>query len=85
MGLQLFHDILCFIFPIVATWITTIQVCPLLICFYRFQNKLVQKDYVYKSKYSGWYSVNDEAFVPETHVKDELRNGEQVFLIVFYV
>ncbi|KAF9823587.1 hypothetical protein SFRURICE_011893 [Spodoptera frugiperda] len=41
-------------------------------------NKLVQKDYVYKSKYSGWYSVNDEAFVPETHVKDEVRDGENV-------
>ncbi|XP_035442061.2 methionine--tRNA ligase, mitochondrial [Spodoptera frugiperda] len=43
-----------------------------------FWNKLVQKDYVYKSKYSGWYSVNDEAFVPETHVKDEVRDGENV-------
>ncbi|XP_075986597.1 methionyl-tRNA synthetase, mitochondrial [Anticarsia gemmatalis] len=43
-----------------------------------FWKKLVKEDYVYKSKYSGWYSVNDEAFVPETHVKDEIRNGEQV-------
>lgn len=43
-----------------------------------FWNKLVKKDYVYKSKYSGWYSVNDEAFVPETHVKDEVRDGENV-------
>ncbi|KAF9409341.1 hypothetical protein HW555_011285, partial [Spodoptera exigua] len=43
-----------------------------------FWKKLVKKDYVYKSKYSGWYSVNDEAFVPETHVKDELRDGENV-------
>lgn len=43
-----------------------------------FWKKLVQGDYVYKSKYGGWYSVNDEAFVPETHVKEEIRNGEQV-------
>lgn len=43
-----------------------------------FWNKLVKKDYVYKSKYSGWYSVNDEAFVPEAHVRDEVRDGETV-------
>ncbi|KAI5641034.1 tRNA synthetases class I (M) domain-containing protein [Phthorimaea operculella] len=43
-----------------------------------FWNKLVKKDYIYKAKYSGWYSVNDESFVPETHVKDDVRNGEKV-------
>ncbi|XP_049880646.1 methionine--tRNA ligase, mitochondrial [Pectinophora gossypiella] len=45
---------------------------------HHFWKKLVKKDYIYKAKYSGWYSVNDESFVPETHVRDELRNGEQV-------
>ncbi|CAH0597613.1 unnamed protein product [Chrysodeixis includens] len=43
-----------------------------------FWNKLVEEDYVYKAQYSGWYSVNDEAFVPETHVRDEVRDGETV-------
>nr|XP_049705256.1 methionine--tRNA ligase, mitochondrial [Helicoverpa armigera] len=43
-----------------------------------FWNKLVEEDHIYKAKYSGWYSVNDEAFVPETHVKDEVRDGENV-------
>ncbi|XP_026322867.1 methionine--tRNA ligase, mitochondrial [Hyposmocoma kahamanoa] len=43
-----------------------------------FWNKLLEKDYIYKSQYSGWYSVNDEAFVPEAHVRDEVRNGQTV-------
>ncbi|CAH0401717.1 unnamed protein product [Chilo suppressalis] len=43
-----------------------------------FWKRLVKKDYVYKAKYSGWYSVNDESFVPETHTKDEVINGEKV-------
>ncbi|GBP89326.1 Methionine--tRNA ligase, mitochondrial [Eumeta japonica] len=43
-----------------------------------FWNKLKSKDYIYKSRYSGWYSINDETFVPESHVKDEIRNGEKI-------
>ncbi|KAJ0170704.1 hypothetical protein K1T71_013476 [Dendrolimus kikuchii] len=43
-----------------------------------FWNKLVKKDYIYKANYSGWYSVNDESFVPESHVKDEIKDGEKV-------
>ncbi|XP_053619865.1 methionine--tRNA ligase, mitochondrial [Plodia interpunctella] len=43
-----------------------------------FWQRLVKQEYVYKANYSGWYSVNDECFVPEAHVKDELRNGETV-------
>ncbi|KAL4718142.1 hypothetical protein ACJJTC_004782 [Scirpophaga incertulas] len=42
------------------------------------QKKLLKKGYIYKSKYSGWYSVNDESFVPEAHTKDEMINGEKV-------
>lgn len=47
-----------------------------------FWNKLVKKDYIYKAKYSGWYSVNDESFVPETHVKEEIQDGEKVHVSV---
>ncbi|KAL4710054.1 hypothetical protein ACJJTC_011639 [Scirpophaga incertulas] len=43
-----------------------------------FWKKLLKKGYIYKSKYSGWYSVNDESFVPEAHTKDEMINGEKV-------
>ncbi|XP_059045502.1 methionine--tRNA ligase, mitochondrial [Achroia grisella] len=43
-----------------------------------FWNKLVKKDYIYKAKYSGWYSVNDESFVPESHIRDEIKDGEQI-------
>lgn len=43
-----------------------------------FWKKLVKKDYIYKANYSGWYSVNDESFVPETHTKEEVINGEKV-------
>ncbi|CAH0763259.1 unnamed protein product [Diatraea saccharalis] len=43
-----------------------------------FWKKLMKKDYIYKANYSGWYSVNDESFVPETHTKDEIIDGEKV-------
>ncbi|XP_045780639.1 methionine--tRNA ligase, mitochondrial [Maniola jurtina] len=43
-----------------------------------FWRKLVKNDYIYKAKYSGWYSVNDEAFVPETHTKDEITEDGKV-------
>ncbi|XP_037876497.1 methionine--tRNA ligase, mitochondrial [Bombyx mori] len=43
-----------------------------------FWNELLKNDYIYKAKYSGWYSVNDEAFVPETHIKEEIRDGEKI-------
>ncbi|KAG6455746.1 methionine--tRNA ligase, mitochondrial [Manduca sexta] len=43
-----------------------------------FWNKLLKEDYIYKAKYSGWYSVNDESFVLETHVKDEVKDGKNV-------
>ncbi|XP_072933694.1 methionine--tRNA ligase, mitochondrial [Epargyreus clarus] len=37
-----------------------------------FWRQLVKRDCIYKAKYSGWYSVNDEAFVPESHTRDEV-------------
>ncbi|XP_045539814.1 methionine--tRNA ligase, mitochondrial isoform X2 [Papilio machaon] len=43
-----------------------------------FWKELVKRDYIYKAKYSGWYSVNDEAFIPETHLRDDIVDGEKV-------
>ncbi|CAH2096819.1 unnamed protein product [Euphydryas editha] len=43
-----------------------------------FWRNLVQKDYIYKAKYAGWYSVNDEAFVPESHTRDEITKDGKV-------
>ncbi|XP_047526135.1 methionine--tRNA ligase, mitochondrial [Pieris napi] len=42
-----------------------------------FWKKLVKKDYIYKAKYSGWYSVNDEAFVPDAQIRvDDKPDGK---------
>lgn len=35
-------------------------------------NKLVDAGYIYLEKYSGWYSVRDEAFYSESEIKDGL-------------
>lgn len=35
-------------------------------------NKLVENGYIYLGKYSGWYSVRDEAFYSESEIKDGL-------------
>ncbi|CAH0721289.1 unnamed protein product, partial [Brenthis ino] len=43
-----------------------------------FWRTLVKRDYIYKAKYSGWYSVNDEAFVPEAHTRDEVTKDGKV-------
>ncbi|KPJ10363.1 Methionyl-tRNA synthetase, mitochondrial [Papilio machaon] len=43
-----------------------------------FWKELVKRDYIYKAKYSGWYSVNDEAFIPETHLRDDIVDGEKL-------
>ena len=39
-------------------------------------NKLEQNDDIYLSKYSGWYSVSDEAFYNEDEIVEE--NGKKV-------
>lgn len=43
-----------------------------------FWSNLISKDYIYKARYSGWYSVNDETFVPETQIKEEIKDGEKI-------
>ena len=42
-------------------------------------NILKKKNEIYLSKYSGWYSVSDEAFYSENEIKEE--NGKKVSLI----
>ncbi|XP_041985247.1 methionine--tRNA ligase, mitochondrial [Aricia agestis] len=37
-----------------------------------FWRKLKDDDYIYKAKYAGWYSVNDEAFVPEAQTRTDI-------------
>lgn len=34
-----------------------------------FWNTLKSNGAIYKSKYEGWYSISDEAFVPESHTE----------------
>ena len=41
-------------------------------------NVLEKKDEIYLSKYSGWYSVSDEAFYSDDEIKDE--NGKKTSL-----
>ncbi|XP_038219661.1 methionine--tRNA ligase, mitochondrial [Zerene cesonia] len=43
-----------------------------------FWKELKDQDYIYKAKYSGWYSVNDEAFVPEAHTREEVTDDGKV-------
>nr|XP_026489595.1 methionine--tRNA ligase, mitochondrial [Vanessa tameamea] len=43
-----------------------------------FWKKLVKQDYIYKAKYAGWYSVNDEAFVPESHTREEMTKDGKI-------
>ena len=38
-------------------------------------NKLLEKDEIYLSKYAGWYSVRDEAFVTESEIIE--KNGKK--------
>ena len=42
-------------------------------------NILVKNDQIYLSKYSGWYSVSDEAFYNEDEV--ELKNGSKIAIV----
>lgn len=37
-----------------------------------FWNDLYKKGYIYKSSYSGWYSVNDECFLSDDLVEEKL-------------
>ena len=37
--------------------------------FYVFQNLLKSKHHITKNKYAGWYSVQDECFLTESHLK----------------
>lgn len=44
-----------------------------------FWNILESKEYIYLSKYSGWYSVPDETFFPEYQViKSTDKNGNEI-------
>ena len=40
---------------------------------------ILEKNEIYLSKYSGWYSVSDEAFYSEDEIKEE--NGKKISII----
>ncbi len=42
-------------------------------------NKLVENNYIYLSKYNGWYSVSDEAYYNEDEIID--RDGKKVSVV----
>lgn len=64
------HFWVCF-FPL-NPYKTFINLTENLLLFLSFSIKttLADKDYIYKSKYSGWYSVSDETFLTEHQIKD---------------
>lgn len=43
------------------------------------QRELERRGYIYKSSYSGWYAVSDEAYVPESQVAEVIdeKSGEK--------
>lgn len=53
----------------------TFQVSFVLFCL---QNKLVQSGFIYKGRYEGWYSVQDEAFLGDRDIETTMQNGKEV-------
>ncbi|XP_053205172.1 methionine--tRNA ligase, mitochondrial-like [Panonychus citri] len=49
-----------------------------LIAVQHFWNQLVNNGYIYKSKYSGWYSVSDETFLPSSSIEEKDIDGIKV-------
>ncbi|WEJ95385.1 methionyl-tRNA synthetase [Yamadazyma tenuis] len=45
-----------------------------------FWNIMIQKDLVYKGQHSGWYSVSDETFYPDSHIEEVERDGKKVMI-----
>lgn len=37
------------------------------------QRELVKRGHIYKSSYSGWYAVSDEAYYPESQVHEVIN------------
>ena len=42
--------------------------------FFILQKTLEKNGYIYKGSYEGWYSVSEEAFIPETDVMEITDN-----------
>ena len=45
-----------------------------------FWNELERRDYIYKAKHSGWYSISDETFFPQStvHLIQDPRTGRKL-------
>ncbi|EGT32375.1 hypothetical protein CAEBREN_09597 [Caenorhabditis brenneri] len=46
-----------------------------------FWSKLQENGHIYKSSYSGWYSITDECFVTEQDVEKKILNGKEVIVL----
>lgn len=44
---------------------------------HHFWKRLSDRGYIYKSSYSGYYSITDECFIPENDVETKIIQGEQ--------
>uniref|UniRef100_A0A1I7USW6 Methionine--tRNA ligase, mitochondrial n=1 Tax=Caenorhabditis tropicalis TaxID=1561998 RepID=A0A1I7USW6_9PELO len=47
-------------------------------CFWR---RLEEKGHIYKSSYSGYYSITDECFIPESDVEKKILNGKEAMVL----
>ncbi|KAI1285903.1 Methionine--tRNA ligase, mitochondrial [Halotydeus destructor] len=43
-----------------------------------FWRTLIDKQFIYKSNYEGWYCTSDETFVPTSQIEEVERNGTKV-------
>lgn len=43
-----------------------------------FWNLMMEKGYIYTDTHSGWYSVSDETFYPETQIEEVEKDGKMV-------
>ncbi|XP_077289916.1 methionyl-tRNA synthetase, mitochondrial [Arctopsyche grandis] len=47
-----------------------------------FWSELKNRDFIYSSKYSGWYCINDETFLTESHLRKDTRDGKEVLVSI---
>lgn len=43
-----------------------------------FWNLMMEKGFIYTDTHSGWYSISDETFFPETQIEEVVKNGKAV-------
>ena len=43
-----------------------------------FWNLMMERGFIYTDTHSGWYSISDETFFPETQIEEVVKNGKVV-------